>query len=84
MQGEVTFLTVRALKDELEKLPEKINIELNFCAVTKVDSAAISFLIFALQNARERGSALKILNVTDTMEKLIKLYGVENFLDKQQ
>jgi len=78
--GEINFSTVTALKRKLEKIPKKIDIELNFSEITKVDSSAIAFLVFALQFSRRNESTLRITHMTEPMKKLAKLYAVDGFL----
>ncbi len=84
LQGEATFNTLTSLIAQLEKMLTGDIVEFNCSEVTKADSSTIALLLYALQLAHKNKSTLKIVAVTDSIKKLLKLYGLEELLSTNE
>lgn len=84
LQGYVTFNTLTGLIAQLEKMVTREMLELDCSAVTKADSSTIALLLYALQLAHQNKSTLKIVALTDNIKKLLKLYGLEELVLKNE
>ena len=80
LQGDVSFHTLPDIIKQLEAKLTPAILSLDCSAVAKVDSSTIALLLFALQLSNKKNMKLKIVQATDAIKKLMKLYGVEEFL----
>ena len=78
IKGELMASTKAKLKGILLDLfaEDKFNIVLNFQDVYIIDSSGIGLLVSALQQARERGGGIKILNLSGFSKRTFKVTGL--------
>ena len=76
----MTAATVPALLDEgAAQLRDGVEV-VDFAAVTEVDSAALALALAWLREARASGRTIRFANLPRAMEKLARLYAVEELL----
>lgn len=81
--GEVTMMTANALFKEGFKTPENGSMVVDFSRLEKVDSSAVSLMLFWLREAKRGKVSLHFENVPDNLLSLAKLYGVAGLLPLQ-
>lgn len=80
-RGPVTIATVSELLRQSEALfSEEGAWELDFGGVEEVDSAAVSLLLEWARQAAQRGRRLRIRNMSDNLQCLVKVYDVQELL----
>jgi phospholipid transport system transporter-binding protein len=83
VQGHVTMETVPALFEKGLQHLSNADLLVDFSQTEAVDSAAVSMLL-AWQRAAQSGQrVLQIVNLSENLLSLAKLYGVEEMLPKQ-
>lgn len=80
LQGDINFYTVALLLKQLENLLTDNIKSLDCSGINQVDSSAVSLLIHSLTLTRNRALPLKINGVNHTLQSLINLYEVDDFL----
>jgi len=79
--GPLTIATVNeTLRQSEELFTHEGAWELDFSAVEEVDSAAVSLLLEWVRQAARRGRQLRIKNLSDNLQCLVKVYGVKELL----
>ncbi len=78
IKGELMASTKAKLKGAMMDLfaEDKFNIILNFKEVYIIDSSGIGLLVSALQQTRERGGDIKILNLSGFSKRTFKVTGL--------
>ncbi len=80
-QGPLTIATVTAWLRESEVLFKEDGVwELNLSAVEEVDSAAVSLLLEWARQAAQRGRQLRLRNLPENLQCLLKVYDVQELL----
>ncbi len=80
--GPLTIATVNETLRESEALfAQEGDWDLDFSGVEEVDSAAVSLLLEWVRQAAQRGHhQLRIQHLSDNLQCLVKVYGVEELL----
>ena len=78
IQGELMASTKAKLKGAMMDLfaEDNFNLILNFKDVYIIDSSGIGLLVSALQQVRERGGDIKILNLSGFSKRTFKVTGL--------
>jgi phospholipid transport system transporter-binding protein len=80
LEGAVTVGTVPSLLDAgAAQLRDGVEV-VDFAAVTEVDSAALALALAWLREARAAGRTIRFANLPPAMEKLARLYAVDELL----
>jgi phospholipid transport system transporter-binding protein len=80
LEGAVTVGTVPSLLDAgSAQLRDGVEV-IDFAAVTEVDSAALALALAWLRGARAAGRTIRFANLPPAMEKLARLYAVDELL----
>jgi phospholipid transport system transporter-binding protein len=80
LEGALTLHTVPGLAGAVGEHLRQGAREVDFRAVTDVDSAAVALALEWLRQAAENGTGLRLVNLPDAMKNLAKLYGVSELL----
>lgn len=82
VEGDLLFSTVVAKRDALLKQLQSLQgiCRLNFAAVNRVDSSALSFWLCCLRYAQKREVTLEIINLPDDLRSIAQLVGVDEQL----
>lgn len=77
MNGIINFETINTLIDQVkkQKTTEAFTFDLN--DIQKIDSSLISFLL----ECRRQKKEIRLINVPNSLESLIKLYGLKDFFN---
>ena len=79
--GDLTMATVNeALRESEALFTQEGPWELDFSGVDDVDSAAVSLLLEWVRQAAQLGHKLRINNLPDNLQCLVKVYGVKELL----
>ena len=79
--GPLTMATVNeALRESEALFTQDGPWELDFGGVDDVDSAAVSLLLEWVRQAAQLGRKLHISHLSDNLQCLVKVYGVEDLL----
>lgn len=79
--GPLTIATVSAWLRESEALFAEDGVwELNLAGVEEVDSAAVSLLLEWARQAALRGRQLRLCNLPENLQCLLKVYDVQELL----
>jgi len=79
--GPLTMVTMNeALLESAELFTQEGPWELDFSGVDEVDSAAVSLLLEWVRQAAQLGRKLRIKNLPDNLQCLVKVYGLEELL----
>ena len=79
--GDVDIATAAIVEDELRRAEQSEDlVVLDLSQVSFMDSTGLRMVISADQRLRERGAALRILNVPPQVAKLFELVGVAGHL----
>ncbi|MDP2783035.1 MAG: STAS domain-containing protein [Sulfurimicrobium sp.] len=79
--GDLTMATVNEmLRESAALFTQEGPWELDFSGVDDVDSAAVSLLLEWVRQAAQLGRKLRIKNLPDNLQCLVKVYGVEELL----
>ena len=80
-RGPLTMATVNEALGESEPLFDQEGAwELDFSGVEEVDSAAVSLLLEWARQAAQRGRELRIRHLSDNLQCLLKVYGLQELL----
>jgi len=79
--GPLTMATMNeALLESTAFFAQEGPWDLDFSGVDEVDSAAVSLLLEWVRQAAQLGRKLRIKNLPDNLQCLVKVYGVEELL----
>lgn len=79
--GQLTMATMNeALRESEALFAQEGPWELDFSGVDDVDSAAVSLLLEWVRQAAQLGRKLRIKNLPDNLQCLVKVYGVKELL----
>ncbi len=79
--GPLTIATVSTWLRESEPLFAEDGVwELNLAEVDEVDSAAVSLLLEWARRAAQRGHQLRLRNLPENLQSLLKVYDVQELL----
>ncbi len=82
LSGSLTFedhQSFRVLIDEIENSPQK-NVVFNLRALQAIDSAGVGLLLLAKEKATSSGKALKLRNLSGSVEKVAQLFKLHQLL----
>lgn len=80
LRGEVSFVTVANLNRQLHVLMQPQVRAMHCGGVTKVDSSITAFMLIALRLAKQVGAGFSIIELPESVNRLVKLYGLEEYL----
>jgi len=80
VQGPVTIDNVVAMTQRGTALFDEHNLVIDLDKVTEVDSTIISMLLEWLRATHHKGYQLQFINMPESLESLIQLYGVEELI----
>lgn len=78
--GEILVDNANAVLLCSRELAMPVDLEVNFSAVTNVDTAAISLMLEWQRRAVASSSKVKFTHLPESLTSLAKLYGVTEFL----
>lgn len=82
LSGDIDMATAPMVEDELARAEQAEDlIVLNLEDVEFMDSTGIRTVIAADQRLRRRGASLRIVNVPEPVQKLLKLVGIFDHLE---
>jgi phospholipid transport system transporter-binding protein len=81
ISGDVQFGTAKVLLDASKQLPIAANTQLDFKAVTDVDTTAISLILEWKRRAKKENQSLKFVNLPANLNSLAALYGVTELIN---
>lgn len=74
LSGDLTFATVAAMPPL-----DATTRELDFTAVSSVDSAGLALLVLWVGEATRRRQSLSVRALPDQLQRLIRVYALESF-----
>ena len=77
LRGEVKFLTVTRLSQQLCELMQPNVHALDCSGVTQVDSSILALLLVALKRARKTHANFSLKQLPEAVNKLVTLYDLE-------
>lgn len=80
IEGELKFPVIMKLRKQVESLLADLNgsAQVDFAAVTAVDSSALSFWLCCLRFAKRNQLQLEAINLPVEMQGIAKLVGLED------
>ncbi|WP_415906064.1 lipid asymmetry maintenance protein MlaB [Neptuniibacter sp. QD72_48] len=80
IEGELKFPVIMQLRKQVESLLSGLNgtAQIDFAAVTAVDSSALSFWLCCLRFAKRNKLELEPINLPVEMQGIAKLVGLED------
>jgi phospholipid transport system transporter-binding protein len=80
LEGPVTLDTVPALLAQGLALIDRDEVRIDLAGVTAADSSAVALLLEWMRAARRAGRRIVYLNLENSLESLVALYGVTELL----
>lgn len=80
LEGAVTLDSVPALLAQGLALIDRDEVRIDLAGVTNVDSSAVAMLLEWIRAARRAGRRVVYLNLGNSLESLVALYGVTDLL----
>jgi phospholipid transport system transporter-binding protein len=80
MEGPVTLDSVPALLEQGLALIDRDEVRIDLAGVTAADSSAVALLLEWMRAARRAGRRVVYLNLGNSLESLVSLYGVTDLL----
>lgn len=80
LEGPVTLDTVPALLAQGLALIDRDEVRIDLAGVTAADSSAVALLLEWMRAARRAGRRVLYLNLGNSLESLVALYGVTDLL----
>jgi phospholipid transport system transporter-binding protein len=80
LEGPVTLDTVPALLSQGLALIDRDEVHIDLAGVTAADSSAVALLLEWMRAARRAGRRIVYLNLGNSLESLVVLYGVTDLL----
>lgn len=84
ISGDVLMADAQALLKQSEVLPMGADIEIDFSAVTDVDTVALSLMLEWLRRAVKNNSKVTFRHLPENLISLADLYGVTDFITQTQ
>lgn len=83
LAGELTIYAAAEWRDTLARaLAEARVLELDLAEVGEIDTAGMQLLMAAMKQAREAGTALRLVNHSACVLRLIELYDLAGWFDE--
>ncbi len=83
LHGDMSIKRILQLRDEALKLPKGSQLEIDFSAVTHVDTATVSFIFELLRIAGNKSCHLHFKSLPDNLRSLLSLYGVDGIIPEK-
>lgn len=80
VSGNVLMDTASSILSKSSQFPMSDNIEVDFSAVTDLDTSMLSLMMEWQRRAAEAGSSLHFRHLPDNLNSLAGLYGVSDFI----
>jgi len=80
LEGPVTLDSVPALLAQGLALIDRDEVRIDLAGVTAADSSAVALLLEWMRAARRAGRSIVYLNLGNSLESLVALYGVTDLL----
>lgn len=84
LEGAVTLESVSALLAQGLALIDRDEVRIDLAGVTAVDSSAVALLLEWMRAARRAGRRVVYLNLDNSLESLVALYGVTDLLPQDR
>lgn len=84
LEGAVTLESVPALLAQGLALIDRDEVRIDLAGVTAVDSSAVALLLEWMRAARRAGRRVVYLNLDNSLESLVALYGVTDLLPQDR
>jgi len=80
VQGSITIDNVVTMTQRGAELFDQSHLVIDLDKVTEVDSTIISMLLEWLRTTRKSGYQLEFINIPQSLESLIQLYGIAELI----
>jgi len=84
LEGPVTLDSVPALLEQGLGLIDRDEVRIDLAGVTAADSSAVALLLEWMRAARRAGRRIVYLNLGNSLESLVALYGVTDLLPQDR